>query len=189
MSPKRKTESYEPGSVLAKLKSDRFASFLGIRIAKIEQAYAEANLTVAEQMLNFNGFAHGGLIFSLADTAFTAACNRYDQTAVALSFHIACRRPVQANLRLVAEAEEESSGKSTALYEIVAKTDDQRIVALCEGLAYNLRSRIGSMMGPRRFERLTSRLSAVCIFSVLKRNRMESNLAKLRAHSLVAQCL
>ena len=48
------------GSVLAKLKSDRYASFLGIRIIKIERGYAQENLTVAEQMLNFNGFAHGG---------------------------------------------------------------------------------------------------------------------------------
>jgi len=148
MSPKGKTRNDELGSVLAKLKSDRYASFLGTQITKIERAYAQANVTVAERMLNFNGFAHGGLIFSLADAAFAAACNSFNQTAVALSFHIAYRRPVQVNTRLVAEAVEESSGKSTALYKIVVKTDDQRIVAICEGLAYKLPSRIVENDGP-----------------------------------------
>ena len=72
----------------------------------------------------------------------------YDQTAVALSFHIAYRRPVQVNTQLVAEAVEESSGKSTALYKIVVKTDDQRVVAICEGLAYKLQSRAVKNDGP-----------------------------------------
>jgi acyl-coenzyme A thioesterase PaaI-like protein len=66
MSPGRKTQNNELGSVLGKLKSDRYSNFLGIQITKIERGYAQANLTVAERMLNFNGFAHGGLIFSLA---------------------------------------------------------------------------------------------------------------------------
>jgi uncharacterized protein (TIGR00369 family) len=70
MSPKRKTRNNELGNGLAKLKSDRYANFLGIQITKIERGYAQANLTVAEPMLNFYGFAHGGLIFSLADAAF-----------------------------------------------------------------------------------------------------------------------
>jgi len=97
MSPECETQNNELSSVLAKLKSDRHASFLGVQITKIERGYAQANLTVAERMLNFNGFAHGGLIFSLADAAFAAACNADDQTAVALSFHIVYRRPVQIN--------------------------------------------------------------------------------------------
>ena len=148
MSPGRKTQNNELGSVSGKLKSDRYSSFLGIQIIKIERGYAQANLTVAERMLNFNGFAHGDLIFSRADAAFAAACNSYDQTAVALSFHIAYRRPVQVNTQLVAEAVEENPGKSTALYKIVVKTDDQRVVAICKGLAYKLPSRTVKNDGP-----------------------------------------
>ncbi|MGZ4926060.1 MAG: hotdog fold thioesterase [Halobacteriota archaeon] len=148
MSPQRKARKNGLGSVLAKLKKDRYTSCLGIQITKIERGYAQANLTVAERMLNFNGFAHGGLIFSLADAAFAAACNSFNQTAVALSFNIVYRRPVPVNTRLVAEAVEESSGKSTALYKIVVKTDDQRTVAICEGLAYKLTPRVVENDGP-----------------------------------------
>jgi acyl-CoA thioesterase len=138
----------ELARVLEKLKSDRYASFLETRITKIERGYAQAVLTVAEHMLNFNQVAHGGLIFSLADVAFAAACNSFNQTAVALSFHITYRRPVTIGTRLVAEASEESSGKTTALYKIIVQTDDQRIVAVCEGLAYKLKSSFTENDGP-----------------------------------------
>jgi len=138
----------ELARVLKKLKSDRYASFLETRITKIERGYAQAVLTVAEHMLNFNQVAHGGLIFSLADVAFAAACNSFNQTAVALSFHITYRKPVSIGTRLVAEASEESSGKTTALYKIIVRTDDQRIVAVCEGLAYKLQSSFIENDGP-----------------------------------------
>ena len=45
--------------VLNKLKTDRYAGFLDVHIAKIERGYAQAELTVAEQVLNFNRVAHG----------------------------------------------------------------------------------------------------------------------------------
>jgi acyl-CoA thioesterase len=138
----------ELARVLAKLKSDSSASFLGVRITKIERGYAKAEVTVAERMLNFNEVAHGGFIYSLADVAFAAACNSYNQTAVALSFHITYRRPVTIGMRLIAEASEESSGKTTALYKIVVRTDGQRIVAICEGLAYKLESSFTENDGP-----------------------------------------
>jgi acyl-CoA thioesterase len=138
----------ELARVLAKLKSDNYASFLGVRITKIERGYAKAEVTVTEHMLNFNKVAHGGFIYSLADVAFAAACNSYNQTAVALSFYITYRRPVTIGMRLIAEGSEESSGKTTALYKIVVRTDDQRVVAICEGLAYKLESSFTENDGP-----------------------------------------
>jgi acyl-CoA thioesterase len=138
----------ELARVLAKLKNDSYASFLGARITKIERGYAQAVVTVTEHMLNFNEVAHGGFIFSLADVAFAAACNSFNQTAVALSFHITYRRPATIGTQLIAEASEESSGKTTALYKIVVRTDDQRIVAICEGLAYKLESSFTENDGP-----------------------------------------
>ncbi|MGZ4864580.1 MAG: PaaI family thioesterase [Halobacteriota archaeon] len=138
----------ELARVLAKLTSDNYASFLGIRIIKIERGYAKTEVTVGEHFLNFNEVAHGGFIYSLADVAFAAACNSYNQTAVALSFHITYRRPVTIGVRLFAEASEESSGKTTALYKIVVRTDDQRIVAICEGLAYKQESSFTENDGP-----------------------------------------
>ncbi len=125
-----------------KLRSDSFARFIGIQITRIERGYAETELTVADYMLNFNNVTHGGVIFSLADAAFAAACNSYNQTSVALSFHIVYRKPVKLGTKLVAEATEESTGANTASYRIIVRTDDGRLVALCEGLAYKLASQV-----------------------------------------------
>ncbi len=129
-------------AISERLRDDPYARFVGIRIVRIDRGYAQTELTIVDNMLNFNNVAHGGVIFSLADVAFAAACNSYNQTSVALSFHIVYRKPIKLGTRLVAEAKEESAGKNTALYKIAVKTDEGRLVALCEGLAYKLQSKV-----------------------------------------------
>ncbi|MGZ4942152.1 MAG: PaaI family thioesterase [Halobacteriota archaeon] len=129
-------------AVSKRLRSDPYAHFVGIQITRIERGYAEAELTVVDHMLNFNKVTHGGVIFSLADVAFAAACNSFNQTSVALSFHIVYRKPIKLGTKLVAEAKEESAGKNTALYKITVRTEQHRLVALCEGLAYKLESKV-----------------------------------------------
>ncbi len=129
-------------AVSQRLRSDPYARFLGVQIARIEKGCAETQLTVTDHMLNFNNVVHGAVIFSLADVAFAAACNSFNQTSVALSFHIVYRRPVNLGTKLTAEAKEESTGKTTALYKITVRTEKKRVVALCEGLAYKLESNV-----------------------------------------------
>ncbi len=129
-------------AISEKLQSDPFARFIGVQITHVNEGFAEAELIVADHMINFNGVAHGGVIFSLADVAFAAACNSFNQTSVALSFHIVYRKPVKLGTKLVAEAKEESTGKNTALYKITVKTEAGRLIALCEGLAYKLESKV-----------------------------------------------
>ncbi len=129
-------------AISARLRSDPYARFVGIRITRIEQGYAEAELTVTDYMLNFNNVVHGAVVFALADVAFAAACNSFNQTSVALSFHIVYRKPVKLGTKLVAEAKEESTGRTTSSYKIIVKTAEKRIVALCEGLAYKLESKV-----------------------------------------------
>lgn len=134
--------------VSKKLRSDPYASFVGAQLTRIEKGYAEAELMVADYMLNFNKVAHGGATFSLADVAFAAACNSFNQTAVALFFHIVYRKPVKVGTKLVAEAIEESAGRKTALYRVTVRTSERRVVALCEGLAYKLDSKLAEEDGP-----------------------------------------
>ncbi len=138
--------SNRDGATLAaiskRLRQDPYSRFIGIQIIRIEKGYAEAELTVVDHMLNFNNVVHGGVVFSLADVAFAAACNSFNQTSVALSFHIIYRKPVKLGTRLVAEAREESTGRTTATYKITVKTGENRVVALCEGLAYKLESKV-----------------------------------------------
>ncbi len=83
---------------------------MGITLLKIEEGYILMAMTVGENMLNFPGIAHRGAVFTLADAAFAAASNSYGIKAVALNVNITYLSAVEAGVRLLAEAREESQG-------------------------------------------------------------------------------
>jgi acyl-CoA thioesterase len=122
--------------LLAKFRSDSYCRLLGIELVELKPGYSRARLKVTEDMLNFHGVAHGGLILSLADAAFAAASNSHNKVAVALNININYRRPVSAGEELEAEAVEESLGKTTGLYRMTVRNRRGEVVALCEGLVY-----------------------------------------------------
>jgi len=78
---------------------------------------------------------HGGIIFSISDMAFAAACNSHGKVAVALNVSICFLKPSYSGDHLIAEAKEEHNGRRTSLYtvniyneatgELIAKSQDQ----------------------------------------------------------------
>jgi len=78
----------EREGVLAKIGGDPFGKFMGLTPLKIEEGYSLMAMTVGENVSNFHGIAHGGAIFTLADTAFAAASNSYGIKAVVPSTSI-----------------------------------------------------------------------------------------------------
>ncbi|MEM4979638.1 MAG: PaaI family thioesterase [Candidatus Bathyarchaeia archaeon] len=120
------------------LNGDPFARLLGIEIQEIKEGYGRAFMKVRADLLNSQGFAHGGAIFSLADMAFAAASNSHNRVAVALSVNVNYRKPVREGMELLAEAFEESLGRSTALYRILVRTKDGELIAACQGLAFRM---------------------------------------------------
>lgn len=122
--------------LLAKFRSDSYCKLLGIELVELKPGYSRTRLKVTEEMLNFHGVAHGGLILSLADAAFAAASNSHNRVAVALNININYRRPVAAGEELEAEAVEESLGRTTGLYKLIVRNSRGELVALCEGLVY-----------------------------------------------------
>lgn len=129
-------EDEELGRLYEKFSRDPYCGLLGIRLLELRRGYSKVGLKVTEDMMNFHGVAHGGLILSLADAAFAAAGNSHNQVAVALNININYRRPVKAGEELVAEASEESLGKTTALYKMTVRNSAGQLVAVCEGLVY-----------------------------------------------------
>lgn len=119
-----------------RIKHDPFAKSLGVKYLEIKKGYSKVSMFLRQDMLNFHGVAHGGVIFSLADAAFGAAGNSHGQVALAMSMEINYRRPVAAGSTLYAEAKEESFGKHTALYHITVTTEDGKLVASCHGTVY-----------------------------------------------------
>ncbi len=122
--------------LLEKFKSDEFAKLVGVEFLEFREGYAKAAMTVRRELLNFHGVAHGAAIYALADVAFSVASNSRNIAAVALSMTIHYRRPVAEGSRLIAEAFEESLGRTTGLYRIVVKDHEGKLIAVGQGLVY-----------------------------------------------------
>jgi acyl-CoA thioesterase len=118
------------------MERDPFSRFLGIELLELREGYSKTTLVIEDHMLNFHGLPHGGVIFSLADAAFAAACNSYGQVAVALHVDVSFLAAVEIGTRLVAEATEEHLGGRTGLYRLAVTKEDGTLVALCHGTAY-----------------------------------------------------
>ena len=120
-----------------RIKSDSFSKTLGVEFLEIKPGYARARMKVRSDMLNFHGVAHGGVIFTLADSVFAAASNAHGSRAVALSVNVVFRSPVFEGEELIAEANEISLGRTTAIYEMtVRKVETGKIVAVFQAVVY-----------------------------------------------------
>lgn len=116
---------------------DPFAQFLGAKIELLRPGHSRVTLTINDDMINFHGITHGGVVFSLGDIAFAAASNSYGQTAVALNVGINFLQATKSGDRLIAEAIEQSQSGPMVLYDISIKNDRTgEIVAKSQDLVY-----------------------------------------------------
>jgi LAO/AO transport system ATPase/phenylacetic acid degradation protein PaaD len=97
---------------------DRAVYAMGIRLVSGGLGHAEVALEVSEQHLNFNGHCHGGVIFTLADTAFGLASNSHGAFAAGIDAHITYQAAVGAGDTLHARATELSRGRRIAVYRV-----------------------------------------------------------------------
>lgn len=117
---------------------DQFSQWLGIEVVEIREGYSKIRMTVREEMLNGFGIVHGGIAFSLADSAFAFACNNRNNLSVALDTSINFTKAVQVSDTLVAEAKEIHNGKSTGLYHITITNQQQEVVAIFKGTCFRM---------------------------------------------------
>jgi len=103
---------------------------LGMEILRIGPGEATLAMTVQPQMVNGHGIAHGGFIFTLADSAFAYACNSYNEHAVAAQGNISFIRPGKIGDRLVATAREISRAGRSGIYDVRVTVDDVVIAEL-----------------------------------------------------------
>ena len=132
-----------PGELAARMQDDPWARALGIDYLEIRRGYCRLGLTLQPHMVNFQGFPHGGVIFSVADIAFGTACNSHGEPAVALSMTISFVTAVATGSRLLAEAREVKQGRRAGFYEVVVSTAAGALVAQVHCVAH----RVGSESG------------------------------------------
>jgi acyl-CoA thioesterase len=118
------------------IENDLFSQWLGIELLEISEGYSKIKMTVRKEMINGFGIVHGGVAFSLADSAFAFACNNRNNLSVALDTSINFIKPVHVGDVLTAEAKEIHNGRSTGLYHITITNQLHHVVALFKGTCF-----------------------------------------------------
>jgi len=118
------------------MEHDQFSQWLGIQVLEIREGFSKISMVIRPEMVNGFGIIHGGVTFSLADSAFAFACNNRNILSVALDTSINFIKPVQVGDELTASAKEIHNGQSTGLYHITIMNQHQHVVAEFKGLCY-----------------------------------------------------
>jgi acyl-CoA thioesterase len=131
-------QSVAEGSARAMYAQDHASQALGMRILEVRPGYARLSMTVREDMVNGHKLCHGGLIFTLADSAFAFACNTYNSVTVASAANVEFLLPARLGDELTATAEERSRSKRTGVYDVVVRNKQGESVALFRGRSHEL---------------------------------------------------
>lgn len=123
------------------LADDAATRMLGMQIADVAPGRAVVTMTVRADMLNGFAICHGGLIATLADSAFAFACNARNALTVASGFGIDILKSAKLNDVLTATAEETSLAGRTGLYDVTVKNQNGDLIAMFRGRSYRLGER------------------------------------------------
>jgi acyl-CoA thioesterase len=118
------------------LAKDEFSRWLGVDVLQIKPAYCVCRMLVRKEMLNGFGVAHGGVVFSLADSAFAFACNTQGRIAMSIENSITYPASVHSGDLLTAVAEEESATNRLGFYRVKVTNQSEEVVALFRGTVY-----------------------------------------------------
>lgn len=109
-----------------------------LKLEEVRQDYARVSMVVRADMLNGHGYAHGGMIFALADSAFAYVCNGANHASMAAQASIVFLDKVREGEMLIAEAEEVAREGRAGVTRVSVRTDDGRAVAEFTGYSRTL---------------------------------------------------
>ena len=118
------------------LGNDPFSQWLGIQKISVEPGKCVLKMQVKKEMLNGFGILHGGVTFSLADSAFAFASNSRGKKAYSIDNNISYLTKVHEGDELTAKAEEISSSEKIGIYNVTILNKEQQIVAVFKGTVY-----------------------------------------------------
>lgn len=112
-------------SAAAMWAEDRASQALGMRLVDVGPGRATLTMVVRQDMVNGHDIGHGGLTFTLADSAFAFACNSYNRRTVAAGAEIRFRRPTRLADVLTATAVERTREDRDGVYDVTVSTPDE----------------------------------------------------------------
>lgn len=118
------------------LENDAFSQWLGIEVIEIEEGACMLRCTVHDEMLNGYQITHGGVIFSLADSAIAFASASYGRLAVSIDHSISFIKKAVSGDTLTIKAETISMGRKTGVIQVVIKNMEEDLVAVIKGTVY-----------------------------------------------------
>lgn len=121
--------------------SDRATRALGMAITAIGPGCATLTMTVRPDMLNGHGSCHGGLISTLADSAFAFACNAHNEVTVASGFSVDLVAPAHEGDLLTAHCREQHKAGRTGVYDCEVHNQRGQRIALFRGHAYTVKGK------------------------------------------------
>ena len=121
---------------------DAFSRWLGIEVLEAEVGRSVLRMTVRDEMVNGFGTSHGGIVFSLADSAFAYACNSYNLVTVASGCSIDFLAPAREGDVLTARGVERSASGRTGVYDIEVFNQRGEKIALFRGKSYRIKGHV-----------------------------------------------
>ena len=121
---------------------DHAAQALGMAIAEVTPGTSRLTMPVRQDMVNGHAICHGGMIFTLADTAFAYACNSYNLNTVASACNIDFLAPAHLGDSLVAVAVERVQSGRSGVYDVTVSTAAGKTVALFRGKSARIKGEV-----------------------------------------------
>ncbi len=123
-------------------RNDKASRWMGMELGFVAEGVATLSLEVGERHCNGHGSCHGGVIFSLADSAFAFACNSRNQSTVAQHSVISFVAPARRGDRLTASAREVSMKGRNGIYDVTVRNQHDETVAAMRGMSRAVAGRL-----------------------------------------------
>lgn len=118
------------------MERDAFSKWLAISVEDIKLGSCTLKTTITSEMLNGFDIAHGGISYSLADSALAFASNSYGTKCVSIETSISHTRPSKLGDQLTAVATELHRGKKIGIYEVTVSNQENKTIALFKGTVH-----------------------------------------------------
>jgi acyl-CoA thioesterase len=118
------------------MRTDAFSRWLGIEVVEARVGHAVVRMTVRDEMTNGFGTSHGGIVFSLADSAFAFAINAVGTLSVAVDCMVSFPAAVRPGDVITATAIEESVSRKLSFCSVTVRNQDDVVVGIFRGTGY-----------------------------------------------------
>lgn len=118
------------------MQNDAFSKWLDIEVLSIEKGSSVLRCTIQEEMLNGFQIAHGGISYSLSDSALAFAANSYGKHCVSVETSISHTKPAKPGDILIATCIELHRGKTLGIYQVEIRNQDEVLISLFKGTVF-----------------------------------------------------